>query len=112
MKKLTRAPGPNNANSHEELSPVFDVEAMRLYLKIGRSLAYSLCRSGGLPCIRLGGRAIRILREPFLRWLQEGGPERAQGLENAASPGWRDTNSVNDQELKNEGRSRTHLTLK
>jgi excisionase family DNA binding protein len=52
----------------EELMTVEQVQEL---LKVGRTFAYSLVRSGELPSYRVG-RLIRIRRRDVERWLESG----------------------------------------
>lgn len=62
------------------LPPVMTVEEVAAFLRIGRSSAYELARTGHLPAIRLG-RTWRVPRAALLAWLESQG----QGWQNAAA---------------------------
>ena len=56
----------SNVTTSEELLTVEQVQEL---LKVGRTFAYSLVRSGELPSYRVG-RLIRIRRRDVERWLE------------------------------------------
>jgi excisionase family DNA binding protein len=49
------------------LLTVRDVE---LELQLGRTRTYQLLRSGEIPSVRVGERAIRVTREDLCRWIE------------------------------------------
>lgn len=51
----------------EQMLKIQDIQRL---LNISRSQAYSLASSGMFPVFRIG-RAIRIPREPFEKWVRE-----------------------------------------
>jgi putative molybdopterin biosynthesis protein len=55
-----------NTTAAEELLTVEEVQEL---LKVGRTFAYSLVRSGELPSYRVG-RLLRIRRTDVERWLE------------------------------------------
>jgi putative molybdopterin biosynthesis protein len=57
---------PTNAAYAEELLTVEQVQEL---LKVGRTFAYSLIRSGELPSYRVG-RLLRIRRRDVDQWLE------------------------------------------
>lgn len=46
------------------------VEQVQEFLKVGRTFAYSIVRSGELPSYRVG-RLLRIRRQDVERWLEK-----------------------------------------
>jgi excisionase family DNA binding protein len=56
-----------NATYAEELLTVEQVQEL---LKVGRTFAYSLIRSGELPSYRVG-RLVRVRRRDMERWLED-----------------------------------------
>lgn len=69
--------------SIEELPEVLTVEEAAAFLRIGRTVAYELCRqwrhsggSVGLPVVRLG-RLLRVPRAALLRLLDPSGASEA-----------------------------------
>jgi excisionase family DNA binding protein len=56
-----------NATYAEELLTVEQVQEL---LKVGRTFAYSLIRSGELPSYRVG-RLVRVRRRDIERWLED-----------------------------------------
>jgi excisionase family DNA binding protein len=61
QRKLTKA------TYAEEL---LTVEQLQELLKVGRTFAYSLIRSGELPSYRVG-RLVRVRRRDMERWLED-----------------------------------------
>ena len=55
------------------LPPVLTVMEMARVLRIGRSSAYELVRTGVVPCVRVG-KLVRIPRDAFLLWLESEKP--------------------------------------
>ena len=53
----------------QTLPPVLTMQDVQSYLGISRPKTYELAHTRGFP-LALFGRSIRILREPFLRWLE------------------------------------------
>jgi excisionase family DNA binding protein len=58
----------DNMNTVEE--ELLTVEQVQELLKVGRTFAYSLVRSGELPSYRVG-RLLRIRRQDVDRWLED-----------------------------------------
>jgi len=58
------------------LPPVLTMQDVQDYLGISRPKTYELAHTRGFPAVRFG-RAIRVPREAFMRWLerQAGGQE-------------------------------------
>ncbi len=52
----------------DNLPAILTVEEVAEALRIGRSAAYELVRSGGLPAVRIG-RTIRVSRQALLAWI-------------------------------------------
>lgn len=63
-------PKVEKENLLDTLAEVLTMEDIARYLRISRSAAYELPHLPGFPAIRLG-RTIRVIREPFLKWLEE-----------------------------------------
>jgi excisionase family DNA binding protein len=57
------------------LPPALTMQDVQAYLRISRPKTYDLAHTPGFPAVRIG-RAIRVPREAFLRWLaQQAGVE-------------------------------------
>jgi excisionase family DNA binding protein len=54
----------------QTLPPVLTMRDVQEYLGISRPKTYELAHTRGFPLVRFG-RAMRIPREAFLRWLNE-----------------------------------------
>jgi excisionase family DNA binding protein len=62
----------------QELPLVMRVEDVQRALLISRLKAYELVHQQGFPTVRIG-RAIRVPRDAFLRWLEfQAGQDRAR----------------------------------
>lgn len=61
-------PAQTSNNDAASLPAVLTVEETARFLRIGRSVAYELVRTGVIPSIRLG-KLIRIPRDTLLNWL-------------------------------------------
>ena len=57
----------NHADTAEE--ELLTVDQVQELLKVGRTFAYSLVRSGELPSYRVG-RLLRVRRQDIDRWLE------------------------------------------
>lgn len=55
----------------EEYPDVLTVSDLQKILRIGRCTAYEIVNTPNFPCIRVG-RAIRIPKIAFIRWLTNG----------------------------------------
>ncbi len=53
----------------QTLPPVLTMRDVQDYLGISRPKTYELAHTRGFPVVRIG-RAIRVPREAFLRWLE------------------------------------------
>jgi len=62
--------GTEEEITQQELPLVMRVEDVQRALLISRLKAYELVHQRGFPALRIG-RAIRIPRDAFLRWLRE-----------------------------------------
>jgi excisionase family DNA binding protein len=60
--------------SAAELPLVLRVSDVQRILGIARVTAYELVQREGFPVVRVG-RAIRVPRDAFLRWLEAGGQD-------------------------------------
>jgi excisionase family DNA binding protein len=56
--------------SFDDLPDFFGVRELAALLNIGEARAYELTRRRGFPCMRLGGRTIRISKAGFEAWAQ------------------------------------------
>jgi excisionase family DNA binding protein len=54
----------------QTLPPVLTMQDVQNYLGISRPKTYELAHTQGFPVVRFG-RAIRVPREAFLRWLEQ-----------------------------------------
>lgn len=54
----------------EEYQDIITVKELQKMLKIGRTLAYELVRSGKIPSIKIG-RGFRIQKEKVISYLQK-----------------------------------------
>jgi excisionase family DNA binding protein len=54
----------------QTLPPILTMRHVKDYLRISRDMTYRLPHISGFPVVRLG-RAIRVPREAFLRWIEE-----------------------------------------
>jgi excisionase family DNA binding protein len=54
--------------SLDDLPDFFGVKELAALMQIGEARAYELTRRRGFPCMRLGGRTIRISKAGFQRW--------------------------------------------
>lgn len=54
------------------LPSVLTVEEVADLLRVDRKTAYAAIAEGGLPGVRRVGRCIRVSRDAFLDWLNEG----------------------------------------
>ncbi len=54
--------------SLDDLPDFFGVQELAAVLQIGEARAYELTRRKGFPCMRLGGRTIRISKAGFEVW--------------------------------------------
>jgi excisionase family DNA binding protein len=66
------------------LPPILTMEEVAAYLRIGRSSAYELARTGMLPAIRLG-RTLRVSRAALLAWVEA---QAQSGQKQAAGASW------------------------
>lgn len=57
-----------NPDLYAALPPIMTVPEAAAYLRIGRTRAYELVRTGILPSVKLG-RLVRIPRDLLLAWL-------------------------------------------
>jgi excisionase family DNA binding protein len=51
---------------------VLTVEEVADLMRIDRKTAYAAIADGGVPGVRRIGRCIRVSRDVFLRWLEQG----------------------------------------
>jgi excisionase family DNA binding protein len=58
----------STVNDVQALPAILTVEELRQLLGVSRPVAYDLTHRKGFPAVRFG-RAIRIPRDAFLRWL-------------------------------------------
>jgi excisionase family DNA binding protein len=62
---------PLETLSHvQTLPPMLTMRDLQEYLGVSRPTAYALAHTPGFPVVRFG-RAIRVQKEAFLRWLDE-----------------------------------------
>lgn len=54
------------------LPPVLTVEEVADLMRVDRKTAYAAIADGGVPGVRRLGRCIRVSRDVFIRWLEEG----------------------------------------
>lgn len=54
----------------EEYQDIITVKELEKMLKIGRTLAYQLLRSGKIPSVKIG-RGFRIRKEMVIKYLQQ-----------------------------------------
>jgi excisionase family DNA binding protein len=66
------------AMKSDNLPAVLTVEEAARFLRIGRSAAYELCRTNGIPHVRIG-KLIRIPRAALLEWLEQPGQSETAG---------------------------------
>lgn len=55
----------------DDVGDFFGVKELVALLNIGEARAYELTRRRGFPCMRLGGRTIRISKAGFQVWAQQ-----------------------------------------
>jgi excisionase family DNA binding protein len=65
---------PLNRQDLDALPVVLTVAQVQAVLRIARGTAYELVHQAGFPTIRIG-RALRIPKAGFIRWLQEASAE-------------------------------------
>lgn len=58
--------------SFDTLPPVLTVEEVAELMRVDRKTAYAAIADGGVPGVRRLGRCIRVSRDVFVRWLEEG----------------------------------------
>ena len=58
--------------SFDTLPPVLTVEEVADLMRVDRKTAYAAIADGGVPGVRRLGRCIRVSRDVFVRWLEEG----------------------------------------
>jgi excisionase family DNA binding protein len=57
--------------SFDDLPDFFGVKELAALMQIGEARAYELTRRKGFPCMRLGGRTIRISKVGFSVWAEQ-----------------------------------------
>ena len=53
----------------EELPLILKVEEVGKILGVSRATAYTLVRSKGFPCVRVGAKLLVVPRDRFISWL-------------------------------------------
>lgn len=61
----------NTAKSLKDLPLTLKVADVAKVLGVSKRVAYNLTRQQGFPSLRVGEKRIIILRDHFLRWLDE-----------------------------------------
>jgi excisionase family DNA binding protein len=67
---MTRTDTEGKAISSTSAEELLTVEQIQQLLKVGRTFAYSLIRSGELPSYRVG-RFVRVRRRDVEHWLED-----------------------------------------
>jgi excisionase family DNA binding protein len=60
------------------LPQVLTVEEVADLMRVDRKTAYAAIAEGGVPGVRRIGRCIRVSRDVFIRWLEQGEPKPAR----------------------------------
>jgi excisionase family DNA binding protein len=63
----------------DALPQVLTVEEVADLMRVDRKTAYAAIAEGDLPGVRRIGRCIRVSRDVFLRWLEQGETKHGRG---------------------------------